>query len=175
MIRRMKKTIIAIAAAAAALALGACSSADSTQAAETAGATTSAAAAATCPEPKPIENPDFAAAVGTVQLPAGAQVTSGRWTAVGGKPGMFGAAIDICDPAVKSADDLRPVATAYAKALKASPIAEQIDAVWVSSYQVDGGAAVNEAKVRDPDFQMHLWNGKPSAESEQKNWEALVG
>ncbi|NKS09539.1 hypothetical protein GS475_25165 [Rhodococcus hoagii] len=59
--------------------------------------------------------------------------------------------------------------------MKASPIAEQIDAVWVSSYQVDGETVVNEVKLKDPDVQMRLWNGMPSAEAEQKNWDVLVG
>ncbi|ORL83881.1 hypothetical protein A5N71_01150 [Prescottella equi] len=163
MIRRMKKKMmIVVAASASVLGLGACSSTD-------------AEATASCPASKPIENPDFAAAVQAVQLPDGATVTAGRYTPIGSDTGMFGAAIDICDPSVTSADDLRETATAYAKALKASPIAEQIDAVWVSSYQVDGETVVNEVKLKDPDFQMRLWNGMPSVEAEQKNWDVLVG
>ncbi|RVW05343.1 hypothetical protein [Rhodococcus xishaensis] len=144
----MKRTATAIALTAAALVLGGCSSSD-------------ADSSASCANPRPIDNPDIAAAGSSVQLSDGASVIAGHYRKIGdNKPGMYGASIEICDPSLKSADDLRPIATEYAKALKASPIAEQIDTVWVASYQVDGQDVVNEVKLKDPDFQMHLWNGR---------------
>ncbi|MFE3291673.1 hypothetical protein [Rhodococcus sp. NPDC059234] len=45
----------------------------------------------------------------------------------------------------------------------------------MASYQVDGSKVVNEVKVKDPDFQMHLWNGMPSADAEQSRWEVISG
>ncbi len=134
-----------------------------------------ASAAAACPNPLPIADPAFAAAVSAVPLPGGATVTTGRLSKDSGHPGMQAAAIDICDPSVKTPDDLRPIATAYAKALKASPLGEELFAVYVASYQVAGKDVKNEVKIKDPDFQLHLWNGKPSAAAELKTWEVVVG
>ncbi|WP_072689231.1 hypothetical protein [Rhodococcus marinonascens] len=160
----MNRTIATIAlSSTAVLLLGACG--DS-------GASTSAAS---CSDPIAIENADFAATASSVPLPDDAILVGGRYTAISGEPGMFGAAIDICDPAVTTADDLRPIATAYAKALKASPLSGQISKVWVESYQVDGDEVINDVKVKDSDFQMHLWNGKPSEEFELTRWEVISG
>ncbi|MEV5839562.1 hypothetical protein [Nocardia sp. NPDC052112] len=33
----------------------------------------------------------------------------------------------------------------------------------------------NEAKVRDSEYQVHLWSGKPSASAENQRWEVLAG
>lgn len=126
-----------------------------------------------CPNPLVITDPDFAAAVASVQLPDGARVTSGRLSNDSSHPGMQAAAIDICDPSIKSADGIRQIATQYAKALKASPISESLFAVYVASYYMDRGKIVGEVKVKDPDFQLNLWNGKPSPTAELKNWDVV--
>lgn len=68
-----------------------------------------------------------------VLLPGGATVTAGRLSKRSGHPGLRAAANDICDPSVRTPDDLRPIATAYAKALKASPLGERMFAVYVAS------------------------------------------
>ncbi len=181
LILHMKRTFAALLVPAAFLlvACGGSASSSKTTNTSTASATTvaatSAAAAATCPNPVPIADPAFAAAVSAVPLPGGATVTTGRLSKDSDHPGMQAAAIDICAPAVKTPDDLRPIATAYAKALKASPLGEQLFAVYVASYQVAGKDVKNEVKIKDPDFQLHLWNGKPSAAAELKTWEVVVG
>jgi hypothetical protein len=33
----------------------------------------------------------------------------------------------------------------------------------------------NEVKIKVSDFQLHLWNGKPSAAAELKTWDVVVG
>lgn len=165
----MKRTLAALFIPAALL-LASCSSPEPETA--TAPATS---VEASCPKPLPITDPGFAAAVNSVELPTGASVTTGRLSASSDHPGMQAAAIDICDPAVKSADDLRPIATEYAKALKASPLADKIFSVYVASYQQVGNDVTGEVKLKDPDFQLHLWNGKPSEAAELKNWDVVVG
>lgn len=179
LILHMKRTFAALLVPAAFFLVACGGSANSTKTTTTASSTTaaatSAAAAVTCPNPLPITDPAFAAAVSAVPLPGGATVTTGRLSKDSDHPGMQAAAIDICAPSVKTPDDLRPIATAYAKALKASPLGEQLFAVYVASYQVAGKDVKNEVKIKDPDFQLHLWNGKPSAAAELKTWEIVVG
>jgi hypothetical protein len=155
----MKRTLATLTIAVAALGLAACSSSD-------------AESSAACAETKPIDNVDVASAVAAAQLPAGVTVVGGR---VNDVDGGIGVAVDICAPDVTTADDLRPIATDLAKAIKASPVGADVTTMWVESYQVDGSEAVNDVKVKDPDFKMHLYNGMPSAQAEQGNWEVLAG
>lgn len=156
----MNRTFAVVAIASVALTLGACSGSDAE------------APTAACAEAKPIDNADVQAAVSEAQLPTGVTVVGGRVNPV---DGGIGVAIDVCAPDVKSADDLRPIATDLAKALKASPVSGDVTTVWVESYQVDGGKAVNDVKLKDPSFKVNLYNGMPSAEAEQGNWQVLAG
>jgi hypothetical protein len=144
-------------------------------AAAAAAAASGTSVAAGCPKLLPITDPAFAAAVNAVKLPNGATVTTGRLSKDSDHPGMQAAAIDICVPSVKTPDDLRPIATEYAKALKVSPLGEQLFAVYVASYQQAGNDVKNEVKIKDPDFQAHLWNGKPSTAAELKTWVVVAG
>ncbi|MFD9663436.1 hypothetical protein ACFWAY_17700 [Rhodococcus sp. NPDC059968] len=182
------KKMIAVGAALSAIALTGCSSSTGTstqsssataQAPSTSTTTVStttlqAAPVDKCPKPLAITDPVFAAAVASVQLPEGVRVTTGRLSKDSGHPGMQAAAIDICDPSIKSADGIRQIATQYAKALKASPIAESLFAVYVASYYMDNGKIAGEVKVKDSDFQLHLWNGNPSPSAELKNWTVVT-
>ncbi|MDJ0105323.1 hypothetical protein QM646_02810 [Rhodococcus erythropolis] len=88
---------------------------------------------------------------------------------------MQAAAIGICDLSVKALGDLRTIATAYTKALKASPLGEELFAVYVAGYQVAGKDVKNQVKIKDPDFQLNLWSEKPSAAAESTTWEVVVG
>jgi len=181
--------MIAVGAAMCTLAVAGCSSSNgsSTQissvtsaapaastAASTSTTTVQAAPVDKCPNPLAITDPVFASAVASVQLPNGARVTTGRLSKDSGHPGMQAAAIDICDPSIKSADGIRQIATLYAKALKASPISESLFAVYVASYFMDNSKVAGEVKVKDPDFQAHLWNGKPSPSAELKTWTVVT-
>ncbi|MFC7447894.1 hypothetical protein [Rhodococcus daqingensis] len=159
----MKRTLAALALPAVLLFAG-CSSSTS-DAAET-------ASPAACPTAKPIENTDLAAAVAPVSLPNGATIVGGRVTTMDGGVGV---AVDVCAPSVTTADQLRPLATNLVKAVKVSPLGPTTEAMWVQSYQVEGGQAVNDVKVKDCDFKMHLWNGLPSVEAEQARWEVISG
>ncbi|MGW4336800.1 hypothetical protein ACWEK5_28925 [Rhodococcus koreensis] len=123
----------------------------------------------------PIENPDLAAAVASVELPDGVPVVRGQLSKDSDYPGMQAAGIDICDLNISSPDELRPIATQYAKALKQSPLSEQLFAVYVANFWYVDGQIEGESKLKDPDFQMHLWNGMPSAEAEQQNWQVVGG
>ena len=156
----MKRTFIAITVAAAALALGACSN------------STDTSSSATCPEVKAIDNADIAAAVAGAQLPDGVTVVGGRVSDV---DGGIGVAVDVCAHDVTTADALRPIATDLAKAVKASPVGATVATMWVESYQVDGSEAVNDVKLKDPNFKLHLWNSQPSIDAENANWEVLAG
>lgn len=177
--------MIAAGAALSVLALPGCGSGNGSST-QSSSATTPAPAASTstttvqaapvdkCPNPLAITDPTFAAAVASVQLPEGARVTAGRLSKDSNHPGMQAAAVDICDPSIKSADDLRPIATQYAKALKTSPLSNSLFAVYVASYFMENGKVAGEVKVKDPDFQAHLWNGKPSPSAEIKTWTVLT-
>jgi hypothetical protein len=170
----MKRTLLALAAGS--LLLTGCSSDTGNEPAPTTETTVRAEPqTATCPTAVPIDDPTVAAAVAAVPLPAGASLVGGRISTDSDEPGMFATAITLCDPSITTADGLRPIATEYAKALKASPSAEQIFAVYVETYQTDGRNVVNEVKLKDGDFQLHLWNGKPSASAELKTWEVIAG
>ena len=176
--------MIAVGAALSVLALPGCGSnnvtssqSSSATVAAPAPSTTAPAQAAPvnkCPNPLAITDPLFAAAVASVQLPEGARVTAGRLSKDSTHPGMQAAAVDICDPSIKSADDIRPIATQYAKALKASPLANSLFAVYVASYLMENGKVAGEVKVKDSDFQAHLWNGKPSPSAEVKTWTVVT-
>jgi hypothetical protein len=172
----MKRTLIT-AFGASALLLAGCSS-ESTTATEAASTTTTmteAAPVAECPTDNPIPDPAVAAAVASVPLANGATYRGGRISTDSDEPGMFAVAITLCDPNITTADALRPVATSYARALKASPAAEQVFAVYVETFQVSGSDVVNEVKLKDGEFQTHLWNGKPSEAAEQARWEVIAG
>lgn len=104
--------------------------------------------------------------------PDGVTVVGGRVSDV---DGGIGVAVDVCAHDVTTADALRPIATDLAKAVKASPVGATVATMWVESYQVDGSEAVNDVKLKDPNFKLHLWNGQPSIDAENANWEVLAG
>lgn len=161
------------------LALTACSSSEDT--ATTATETSESVAAPsepelTCPDPVAIDEQDVAAAVNSVSLASG-QVTTVRVSTDSDHPGEQAIAIDLCILPTITVDELRPIATEYAKAIKASPLADTTFAVYVSNYAYGGGGndVVDEVKVKDGDFHMHLWNGKPSESAELERWEVIAG
>lgn len=170
----MKRTLLALAAGA--LVLTGCSAETGSEPADAAETMVRAEPqTAECPTSVPIDDPAVAAAVAGVPLPEGASLVGGRISTDSDEPGMFATAVTLCDPNITTADALRPIATEYAKALKASPLAEQIFAVYIETYQVDGSDVVNEVKLKDADFQLHLWNGNPSAAAELATWEVIAG
>ncbi|UYP17716.1 hypothetical protein OED52_13650 [Rhodococcus sp. Z13] len=160
---RLRTALIAVPAV---LALAACGSNDSD--------TDVAADDLTCPAARTIDDPAVADAINSVQIDG--QVTAVRVTTDSDHPGEQGIAIDLCIIPTLSADELRPIATEYAKAIKASPLADTTFAVWVENYAYNADQEiVGDVKLKDPHFQSNLWNGKPSADAENARWEVLTG
>jgi len=67
---------------------------------------------------------------------------------------------------------LRPIATDIAKALKSTDLGARTFALYVADMDP---AYKTEAKIKDADYQLHLWNGKPSAAAELKTWQVVTG
>jgi hypothetical protein len=113
----------------------------------------------------------------TVKLPAGVSIVTGRLSTDSDEPGMFAVTVDLCGGAITSADELRPLATQFAKAYKAVPaVGDQMFALRVAHYtNYTETDASGEVMVKDADFQLHLWNGKPSPDAELSQWEAVHG
>lgn len=150
-------------------------SSTSTSSSSAPASTSAAAAQLVCPDQVPIEDPAIAAAVNSVQVPNG-RVTTVRVSQDSDYPGEQAIAIDLCILPQVTVDQLRPIATQYAKAIKASPVADTTFAVYVANYAYGPGKdVVGEVKLKDGDFKLHLWNGKPSAASELKTWEVVAG
>ncbi|WP_152975376.1 hypothetical protein [Rhodococcus rhodochrous] len=139
-------------------------------------ATSSAAAAQpVCPDQIPIQDPVIAAAVNSVQVPNG-RVTTVRVSKDSGHPGEQAIAIDLCILPQVTANQLRPIATQYAKAIKTSPVAGTTFAVYVANYAYGPDKkVVGEVKLKDGEFKSHLWNGKPSEKAENERWEVVGG
>lgn len=133
-------------------------------------APTTAAAAAPCYPQRAIDDPDLAAFVAGLQLPAEVQVVTGRVSKQSDKPGLVGVAIDLCVPASKNADALRPIATDIAKALKVTDLGSKTFALFISDMDPD---YKTDAKIKDPDFKLHAWNGQPSAKVELATWQVV--
>ncbi|WP_280445613.1 hypothetical protein [Nocardia brasiliensis] len=169
------KTVAVLTIAAAAVALAGCGS-NSTS--ETKNAPTSAAvapasatpAAAGCYKSSPISDPDLAAFAASLQLPPGVQVITGRVSTQSDKPGLVGVALDLCVPDSKTADALRPIATSIASALKPTDLGARTFALYVADMSAD---YKNEAKLKDGDYKVHLWNGKPSPAADLARWEVV--
>ncbi|MFE3060728.1 hypothetical protein [Nocardia sp. NPDC059239] len=125
-----------------------------------------------CYPPHEITDPDLAAFAAGLQLPAGVQVVTGRVSTQHDKPGLVGVAIDLCVPASKNSDALRPIATDIAKALKGTDLGARTFALYVADMDP---AYKTEAKIKDPDFKLHLWNGKPSTKVELSTWQVVTG
>ncbi|MHC3368738.1 hypothetical protein ACYAFX_16540 [Rhodococcus aetherivorans] len=123
--------------------------------------------------PIPIPDPTIAAAVNSVQVPNG-RMTTVRVSQDSDYPGEQAIAIDLRILPQVAVDQLRPIATQYAKAIKASPVAGTTFSVHVANYAYDSGKrVVGEVKLKDPDFKAHLWNGKPSENAENERWEVV--
>lgn len=107
-----------------------------------------------------------------LQLPANVRAADGRMSTQSDKPGLVEVAIDLCVKGSTSAAELRPIANTIAAALKPTDLGARTFALYVSDMDV---TYRTEAKVGDPEYQVHLWNGKPSAAAENQLWEVLVG
>ncbi len=148
--------------------------APSTSTAATAPSTSAPAApaAAACYPSRPISDPELAAFAAGLALPPGVQVVTGRVSRDSDHPGKVGVALDLCVPDSTSADALRPIATTIAAELKPTDLGGRTFALYVADMSVD---YKDEAKVKDPDYAVHLWNGKPSAAAELARWEVVAG
>ncbi len=113
----------------------------------------------------------------SVALPAGVSIVTGRLSTDSDEPGMFAVTVDLCGGDITTAEELRPVATQFAKAYKAAPaVGDQVFALRIAHYATYTDTDANGAvMLRDPDFQLHLWNGKPTPESELNQWEVVHG
>ncbi|WP_067847095.1 hypothetical protein [Nocardia lijiangensis] len=107
-----------------------------------------------------------------LKLPDNVSVANGRVSTQSDKPGLVGVAIALCVRGSSSAADLRPIATMIAAALKPTDLGARTFALYVSDMDV---TYKDEAKVKDPEYQVHLWNGEPSASAENQLWEVLAG
>ncbi len=147
----------------------------STSRASTPASSAAAAPAASCSTPRIDDRapgPDIAPYRG---LKGKTLVVAVRVHDIREQPGKIGVAVDVCDPDIKTAADLKPTATDIAKKLKATSVSKTIAVVWVEHFQYKDGKILDNAKVKDPDFNLHLWNGKPSPSAEHANWEVLEG
>lgn len=147
----------------------------STSRVSTPASSTTAAPAAACSTPRIDDRapgPDIAPYRG---LKGKTLVVAVRVHDIREQPGKIGVAVDVCDPDIKTAADLKPTATDIAKKLKATSVSKTIAVVWVEHFQYKDGKILDNAKVKDPDFNLHLWNGKPSPSAEYANWEVLEG
>lgn len=176
---KLRAALIALPAA---LLLTACGGSTDTD--DTAAETTTTAAAATTTAPAETSCPEFVstgedqAVIETVRaMPELADHTpvSVRQSTDSDHPGEWALAVTLCDPSIENADDLRPVATKFAKAVKAQPWEGEVFAVYVSNLWMVDGEYTPESRVKDGDFQLHLWNGKPSEAAENKTWEVISG
>lgn len=113
----------------------------------------------------------------SVELPAGVSIVTGRLGTDSDEPDMFGVTIDLCGGAISTADELRPLATQFAKAYKAAPaVGDQMFALRIAHYaNYTETDASGELMLKDADFQLHMWNGKPSTEAELNQWEVVHG
>jgi len=170
----MKRTLLALAITST-FALTACGGSTSSSETTTSSAASEPKVTATCSKQEEISDPDLAAAVASVNLPSGAIVTSVRLNRDAKDSDKKVVAIDTCNPAIKTPDDLRPIASEYARALRASPLSDSLSTVYVSSIQWDGKTPVNEVKHKDPSFRIHLWDGKALAGVENGQWDVVTG
>jgi hypothetical protein len=92
-----------------------------------------------CPTRTTITDPALAAAVASVPLPQGARYVSARLGMDGRRPGAPAAEVNVCDRSIRTADDLRALASAYARALKTSPLAGSVSTIYVGSYHLENG------------------------------------
>ncbi|MEV4123740.1 hypothetical protein [Nocardia sp. NPDC049707] len=123
-----------------------------------------------CYPSSPISDPDLAAFAAGLQLPASVQVITGRVSTQSNQPGKVGVALDLCLPGSADADSLRPIATSIAAALKSTDLGARTFALYVADMSAD---YKNEAKLKDGDYALHLWNGKPSPAAENARWEVV--
>lgn len=130
--------------------------------------TIEAAKVAACYRPSPIADPELAAFAAGLSLPPGVQVITGRVSTQSTKPGQVGVALDLCVPGSTDADSLRPIATSIAAALKPTALGGRTFALYVADMSAE---FKDEAKLKDGDYALHLWNGKPSAAAENARWE----
>lgn len=128
------------------------------------------AAAAVCYPAREISDPELAAFAAGLSLPPGVQVITGRVSKDSDHPGEVGVALDLCVPGSSDADSLRPIATSIAAALKSTDLGSRTFALYVADMS---STYADEAKLKDPDYKLHLWNGKPSAAAELARWEVV--
>lgn len=160
------KSAIALGILPIVLALGACGSGTD----ETAPTITDSAPVPACYPSRPIDDPELAAFAAGLILPAGVQVITGRVSTDSDHPGKVGVALDLCVPGSIDADALRPIATPIAAALKPTALGARTFALYVADMSAD---YKTEAKLKDGDYALHLWNGKPSASAENARWQAI--
>ncbi|MET9286519.1 hypothetical protein [Nocardia beijingensis] len=174
----MKSVASVLAFAAASVAVAACSStstednhaAHSSSASAAPAATSAPATVPACYPSRAISDPELAAFAAGLQLPAGVQVVTGRVSTQSSQPGKVGVALDLCVPSSTDADTLRPIATSIAAALKPTPLGQRTFALYVADMSAD---YKDEAKLKDGDYAVHLWNGKPSPAAENARWEVV--
>ncbi|MCQ4120890.1 hypothetical protein [Rhodococcus tibetensis] len=82
-------------------------------------------------------------------------------------------AVEVCAPNVDTADELRPIATQYATAVRNSSLGDQVSSMWVENYWLTDGDVTSGAELKVPNFHMFPWSGKPTPQAELQNWDIL--
>ncbi|MFD6158110.1 hypothetical protein ACFWF7_10930 [Nocardia sp. NPDC060256] len=73
-------------------------------------------------------------------------------------------------PGAESADALRPIATTIASSLKTTDLGGRTFALYVADTSAN---YKTEAKLKDGDYELHLWNGKSSPAADIERWEVV--
>ncbi|TQM25848.1 hypothetical protein FB390_6015 [Nocardia bhagyanarayanae] len=121
--------------------------------------------------PQMISDPSFSAFVSGLRLPQNVQVSSGGARVSTARPDQVDLTLDLCLPGSADLDGLVPVATDLARALKRHELGTRTAALSVACVGPD---MQGRMEVRDPDFQVHPWDGTPSPAAESRVWEVFV-
>lgn len=187
--RRTNKTILiatgcALAVIALIVAVGALAGSEQTDAADAAPVTTTAVAVPppAADQPSPVEapppcypyrepdDPELTAFTDSLALPDGVQVVNGLIGTDSDYGDQVGVSLHLCVPETSDAESLRPIATDIAKALRATPLGDRTYALRISDVGPDFNT---EAMIKVTRYSWHMWNGKPSPQSELDLWEVV--
>ncbi|PFX01636.1 hypothetical protein [Nocardia farcinica] len=124
-----------------------------------------------CPGPRPVADPELAAFVGGLDLPAGAEVIAADIDTEVGFPGKIGVEIDLCLPDSAGVAALRPVATRIAGALQPTALGARTVVLTVTDLAPDRRV---EARLEDPNFPLSRWKTQPSRAAELVQWHVVT-
>ncbi|MFI8977557.1 hypothetical protein ACIGO9_32095 [Nocardia asteroides] len=120
--------------------------------------------------PQTISDPGFSIFMAGIDLPRGVQVARGGKSVSARDPELGDLYLNLCFPDDAGMNDLLPVATELARALKRAELGSRTATLTIGCVcpHLPG-----RTEVRDPDFQRHAWDATP--ESARANWETTGG